>query len=380
MLDFDLTWLLLGLPVAFGLGWLASRLDMRQWHLASQSSPKPFFEGLNHLLNAREDEAIDAFIRTAQQDPQATELHFALGNLFRNRGDHDRAIRVYEHLLAHPDLPITQRQRAQHALAQAFLKAGILDRAQAQLEALTHTPYRDDALMALLGLYERTSEWHKALAVAQRLHAESPQLDFSSRMAHYHCELALLAQGEAITEHLAAALAQSPWHIRTHVQWADHQATHDPAAALARLLALAEHVPAALPLITARLVQGAAQTGQSQAVRRVLEEAYAHAPSLDVLHGLLQLLPPQDTAAQSALLLGHLAHEPSLIVATDWLLIAQPTGQPLPEAVTQALHRACAPRRRYRCAACGFETTRHFWQCPGCQTWDSYHLRRVEEL
>src|SRR5262245_37911733 len=61
-MDFDFQWLLLALPVAFALGWLASRIDLRQLRTEERSSPKAYFKGLNLLLNEQQDKAIDAFI------------------------------------------------------------------------------------------------------------------------------------------------------------------------------------------------------------------------------------------------------------------------------------------------------------------------------
>lgn len=384
-MDFDFTWALLALPVAFALGWLASRLDLRQWRIENRNTPKPFFKGLNHLLNAQEDEAIDAFILAVQQDPEATELHFALGNLFRNRGDYDRAVRVYEHLMRRADLPKTDHERALHALAQVFTRAGILDRAEASLKQLAPTPYREDALISLLGLYERTSEWPKAMEVAQALQQDG-KLDFRDRMAHYHCEMAAaLATDEAtgITAHLDQALTLSPHSARAHLDkaaWLERQG--QPEQALDLVLSLVRAVPTTLPLVAQRLVNWARATGRLKEVESLLNRAQAQAPSLDVVEVLARLDEEASPQQRAALYEAHLEREPSLAVASDWLheVHAEGSASPLPRPVSQALSRACAPLRRYRCAACGFETSRHFWQCPGCQSWDSYPMQRVDEL
>ena len=140
-MNFDLSWVLLGLPTAFVLGWIASRLDLRQLRMENRQAPKAYFKGLNFLLNEQQDKAIDAFIEAVQSDPDTSELHFALGNLFRRRGEFDRAVRVHEHLLARGDLSTTDRERAQHALALDFLKAGLLDRAENALRKLSNTPF-----------------------------------------------------------------------------------------------------------------------------------------------------------------------------------------------------------------------------------------------
>ncbi len=78
--------------------------------------------------------------------------------------------------------------------------------------------------------------------------------------------------------------------------------------------------------------------------------------------------------------LRHLEKEPSLVAASRWIA-GQPESQTPAQALVQrALDHAIKPLMRYRCAACGFEARQHFWQCPGCQAWDSYPARRVEEL
>ena len=384
-MEFDFTWALLALPVAFSLGWLTSRLDLRQWLLATRNTPKPFFKGLNHLLHAQEDEAIDAFILAVQQDPEATELHFALGNLFRNRGDYDRAVRVYEHLMQRADLPKVDHERALHALAQVFTRAGILDRAEASLKQLAQTSHREDALISLLSLYERTSEWPKALEIAQALQADG-RLDFRDRMAHYLCEMASarpVDDAEGRTAHLDQAASLAPLSARVHLDKAlvlERQGRVGEALDL--LLSLAQQVPSTLPLLAQRLADWGRATGRDHEIKALLQGALDTSPSLDVVEALVSLASDEPHALKERLYLDHLQREPSLVAASGWLhhVHAEDSASPLPKPVSQALTRACAPLRRYRCAACGFETSRHFWQCPGCQSWDSYPMRRVDEL
>ena len=152
-MDFDLQWLLIGLPLAFGLGWVASRLDLRQLKRERDDSPRAYFKGLNLLLNEQQDKAIDAFIEAVQNDPDTTELHFALGNLFRRRGEFERAVRVHQHLLDRADLKGKDRDRAQLALAQDYMKAGLFDRAESAWRALQGTGFDGEAQLALLSLY-----------------------------------------------------------------------------------------------------------------------------------------------------------------------------------------------------------------------------------
>ena len=191
-MDFDLQWLLIALPVVFALGWMASRIDLRQVRRDGREAPKAYFKGLNLLLNEQHDKAIDAFIEAVQHDPDTTELHFGLGNLFRRRGDFERAVRVHQHLLERADLKAVDRHRAQHALADDFMKAGLFDRAEASYKALEGTAFDTEARIALLSLHERARDWRAATEVAQELERRGSG-SFAARIAHYACELALQA-------------------------------------------------------------------------------------------------------------------------------------------------------------------------------------------
>src|SRR4029453_15438750 len=103
-MDFDLSWVLWGLPLAFVLGWVASRLDLRQLRIENRQGPKAYFRGLKFLLHEQQDPGNGAFIGAVRNGPDPPELHFALGNLFRRRGEYERAVRVHEHLLSRGDL------------------------------------------------------------------------------------------------------------------------------------------------------------------------------------------------------------------------------------------------------------------------------------
>ncbi|WP_313072664.1 lipopolysaccharide assembly protein LapB [Melaminivora sp.] len=385
-MEFELSWIVLGLPLAFALGWFASRLDLRQMREDSRRAPKAYFKGLNYLLNEQQDQAIDAFIEAVQSDPDTTELHFALGNLFRRRGEYNRAVRVHEHLLSRGDLGRADRDRAQHALALDFLKAGLLDRAEDALLRLEGSPFESQARMALLAIYERSRDWARASDIAQRMQ-DAHQGDFSTRQAHYLCEQALAhaAHGEleAARTLFEQAVAKAPQAGRARIELARlAQRMGRDAEALEHLRALSEAAPAALPLAAALLAETAARSGQASLAHTLLVRHYEAMPSLDLVQAIVALESAGEAGAAQARhwWLRHLDHEPSLVAATQWLAGETLGRQQHHPQVQGALEHACKPLTRYRCAACGFEARQHFWQCPGCQSWDSYPARRVEEL
>ena len=385
-MEFDATWMLLGLPLAFVLGWLASRFDLRQLRAENRRAPKAYFKGLNFLLNEQQDQAIDAFIEAVQNDPDTSELHFALGNLFRRRGEYDRAVRVHEHLLSRGDLTPADRERAQHALALDFLKAGLLDRAEDALNRLEGTPFEAQARLALLAIYERSRDWSHAASIAQKMHA-ADQGDFSTRQAHYLCEqaLALSVQGDRAGAKalLEQAIAAAPDAARARIELARLlQLMGQPDAVLDTLQTLGERAPAALPLAAPLLVEAGNATGRQAEVLARLVAHYEQSPSLDVLESIVAMEAANDAtqATARARYVQHLDKERSLVAAAKWLSTEKLEHEEFHPQIQRALEHAVKPLTRYRCAACGFEARQHFWQCPGCQTWDSYPARRVEEL
>lgn len=382
-MDFDISWILLGLPVAFTLGWLASRVDLRHLRFENRQAPKAYFRGLNFLLNEQQDQAIDAFIEAVQNDPDTSELHFALGNLFRRRGEYERAVRVHEHLLQRGDLPQPDRDRAQHALALDYLKAGLLDRAESALRKLEGTAFEEEARFALLSIYERSRDWEHASQIASKLGGTS-RGSFAGRQAHYLSEqanaLVAAGQADAAMDLLEQACRLAPTVGRPLIELAtlNHQRGQTQAA-LDNLLTLEKTAPQSLPLATGLMISMAEHHDAFAApIVKLLKSHYQHTPSVDVMQAIATL--EKEPAASRQTYIDHLESEASLVAASRWIAGENLGTEHQNQLLKRALDLATKPLMRYRCAACGFEATQHFWHCPGCQAWDSYPARRIEEL
>ena len=395
-MDFTLQWLLIGLPVAFALGWVASRFDLRQIKRQRRDAPRAYFEGLNLLLNEQQDKAIDAFIEAVQSDPDTTELHFALGNLFRRRGEFERAVRVHEHLVKRGDLPASERHRAQHALAQDYMKAGLFDRAEAAYSGLVGTSFESDAQLALLSLHERSRDWRQAITVARKLD-QAGGGSFAPRMAHYECELALEADAQGQPDDGDAALARAraiapaaPRPLLLQGQRA--LKAGDTALALQLWGELRERHPASFLLVAGAYADAARAAGEQAPAQAALSALLERLPAVELLQALQNLQATTAAAAEGASptrdthperLARHLRQHPSLSAAQLWLALPedQADAATLAEgnaALREAVAKAARPLQRYRCAACGFEAQHYFWQCPGCLSWDSYPPQRID--
>jgi lipopolysaccharide assembly protein B len=389
-MEFDLQWLLLGLPMAFALGWIASRFDLAQLKRERADAPRAYFKGLNLLLNEQQDKAIDAFIEAVQDDPDTTELHFALGNLFRRRGEFERAVRVHEHLLGRSDLKTADRHRAQRALARDFMKAGLFDRAEAAWRELENTPFDNEARLALLSLYERSRDWARAADVARRLEADGDS-SFASRIAHHECELAEAADAagkpdEAETA-LARARAAAPQAPRPLVQAGQRALRQGHAAdALAAWDELRVVHPASFALVAADYARAAKASSQESAARAVLLAELRARPAVEALQALRELPDPANAdhtttrATEQRRLIDFVKAHPSLTGAQLLLADGAATEGTAQAVLRDTLAHAARPLQRWRCAACGFETAHWFWQCPGCLSWDSYPAQKLDGM
>ena len=385
-------WHLLALPFLFIAGWLARGFESRVRETDNAALPRSYFRGLNHLLNDQPDKAIDAFIEVVKLDPETIELHQALGNLFRRRGEFDRAVRIHTHLLNRADLPARQRSQALEELGQDYLKAGLLDRAEdAFVQLLEDRHHRFDALRALVRIYQTEREWLKAVECARILEREAGESHYVP-ISHYYCELATdaLARGalEEAQKAVDEALAANRKSIRALILAGDVAAKQGRSAEALRQWrrvedASADHVP----LIAARVADAMAAEGQQEAALDWLERALADAPSIDLLDMVAHRATAwRGAAAAEALIARETKRHPSLLgferLLEARMAINQSNGDDNSELrlLSSLLSNHTQKLARYRCSKCGFRARDFHWNCPGCTSWDSYPPRRIEEL
>lgn len=381
-------WMLLIFPLFFGMGWLAARLDIKQLVDESSALPRSYFQGLNFLLNEQQDKAIDAFIEVVKVDPQTVELHFALGSLFRRRGEVDRALRMHLNLVERADLDNDKRQQALFELAQDYLKAGILDRAETLFNDLQDTPYARPALDFLLELYQKEKDWAKAIEVTQRLAVVSGE-PYDKEAASFYCELAAEEQARkrlnTARDYLQRALAVHPKAVRATIMLGDMaNAAKDYQEAIETWRGIEKQDAHYLPLVAERLLAAYHASGKLEEGVTVLQEYLAKYPSLDMMNVLFNATLQRDGAeAAYKLVRDELLRNPTLL-GLDKLLEARlleisDDRRADVEMVKKLVHQRTRPLAMYRCSKCGFKARQFYWHCPACQGWDTYSPRRSEE-
>jgi lipopolysaccharide biosynthesis regulator YciM len=381
-------WMLLVFPLFFGMGWLAARIDIKELLSESSALPQSYFQGLNFLLNEQQDKAIEAFIEVVKVDPQTVELHFALGSLFRRRGEVDRALRMHHNLVDRADLDNEKRQQAIFELAQDYLKAGIFDRAESLFRELEKTPYDKPALEFLLELFQKEHDWLKAIDVAQRLAAVAGQ-SYGKQAAFFYCELASeeIADGNqaAAREHLQQALKTYPNAVRATMMLGDMAVGEGkPEEAIAIWKNIETQDAQYLPLVAERLLNVHRSLGREAEGIALLRDYLSNYHSLDLMNVVFDgVLKNEGPAAAYQLVRDELQRNPTLL-GLDKLLEARLLEVPMDkradvELVKNLVHKRTRNLAMYHCGHCGFKARQFYWHCPACQAWDSYSPRRTEE-
>jgi len=373
-----LTWALV--LAALVLGILAGHFGWgKRWPASLGKLHPDYLTGLDYLVTEQPDRALDMFLRLMEANAETVETHFALGSLYRRRGEVERAIRIHQNLLARKELAPEHREQALLALAQDYLRAGVLDRAEGLFQQVSEVPrLRASALDALRGVYERQHDWQQALGTYRQL-ARIKAAPARTVAAHYLCELATVA-----------------------IERGDNDS--------ARKL-LDQACQEALPFPRAALLgaQIAEREAQPELAVKLLKQALTESPTLlqEELPHLLELVGPE---ARDALLTEFVAqaqlrdfYELKRLV---FAAIAADLGSAAPlrasiekvfsqdstlqavwregptqsERIAQEIGALLAQAEKYRCNECGFSGRNFYWHCPACHSWGSFEAYAIIKL
>lgn len=365
------TWAML-VVAALVLGILAGHFGWgKRWTRPFGKLHPDYLAGLDYLVSEQPDRALDMFLRLMDASADTIETHFALGALYRRRGEVERAIRIHQNLLAREALPREHREQALLALAQDYLRAGLLDRAEGLLKQVSEVArLRPSALAALRGVYERQHEWQPALDAYREL-ARARAAPPASVAAHYLCELAALAiernDMPAARKFLRDARREAAPFPRAAVLRAQIAERESQGELALRLLRSAlDDAPALLQEELPHLLRLAGEKRRDAELESLARAARSRGGAdmkslvFAAIGAGLAAAAPLRTVIETAF-----AEDPTLNAL--W----QSAGGDL-ERVAREVGALLAHAERYRCAECGFSGRAFYWHCPACQTWESF--------
>ncbi|HEY3700135.1 MAG TPA: lipopolysaccharide assembly protein LapB [Spongiibacteraceae bacterium] len=384
-------WLFLLVFTAIACGWLLGRF-------AGGASPLPggataayrqYFRGLNYLLNDRPDEAIETFIETLEVNKETLDTHLALGNLMRRKGDVERAIRIHQNLLARPNLPPLQLQRAQLELARDYISAGLYDRAEKILQELVQSSeeLRPTSLRHLVEIYQAERDWTKAIETATRLlprrnlflSAPEPDPELDGAIAHFHCELAQYAldknEFDGARAHLKQALIRDGKSVRASLLMGllEYRAGHFQAAIDALQLIPTQN-PALIPEMLDILRTCYDAIGKREQLGDYLQECLArHASTRLILAICEEIVHRESQVAAAAFLAEQMRARPTTRGLLNLISMQRESGnyENSLEILQALLQKMAMGKPTYQCNHCGFSGRQIHWLCPSCKQWNT---------
>jgi lipopolysaccharide biosynthesis regulator YciM len=385
MSAYDLLWLLL--PLAAGSGWFAARLDQRRQSAKSLDLPSAYFKGLNFLLNEQPDKAIEIFVKVLEVNSDTVETHLALGNLFRRRGEVERAIRIHQNLIARPALDKDQRSQALLELGQDYLKAGLLDRAENLfLELAEIRDYAEPALRQLRYIYQQEKDWDKAISATAKLARVSGK-GMDDIVAQYYCELAEQEYAQhnfaGARDRVREALRSDPRCIRANLLLGDMEAAEGRHREAIRAWQRIEEQDAHfLGEAAGRVARSFREVGDSEGLYRYFREALDRHGGTSLALTFADIVRERDgTDAAEKFVVEWLRRKPNVHGLHQLIEINLDEAQGTAKNDLQLLRGIIEELREqhlgYLCTQCGFRGKSLHWMCPSCHRWNT--VRPISE-
>lgn len=390
--------LFLLLPIAAAYGWyMGHRSAQKDREDFSNKLSRDYVTGVNFLLSNQTEKAVDLFLNMLQKqeaeneiesDPQF-EAELTLGNLFRSRGEVDRALRIHQALDRSPNYTFEQKLLAKQQLAKDFMAVGFYDRAENLYITLVDEPeFAGGALQQLAVIYQKTKEWKKAINVAEKLAKIAPKED-NIELAQYYCEyVQALPNGhkENPQQILQQALKVAPGCVRASMMLADlNIAQQDYQSAVRILENVLNQNPNYIGEVLPQLKECYRQLDQLDNFELFLIRVTQEIRNSSVELALADLIAEKDgrSAAQGKVY-QQLNHNPNMFLFhrfIEYQIDDAEEGRGKDSLVL--LHKLVGERIKqgfdYRCVNCGYQSHKLMWCCPSCRQWEKVKpIRGIE--
>lgn len=375
--------LLLLLPIVATSGWYVGFRTIEKKDKPSTSMvPRDYLIGLNFLLEEQPDKAVDVFIKMLEVDSDTVETHLALGSLFRRRGEVDRAIRIHQNLIARPHLSKQQRIQALIALGQDYMRAGVLDRAERVFLEVVEQGGEEgtSSLKSLLDIYQQEKAWNKAIQIGRKLESVAG-LDMQINIAHYYCEMALIAQNENDVEtargYLRKALAIDSKCARASLLHGDIEMQNRRYKAAIRFYKnIKQQNPDYLSETLIPLERCYDEIGDQHELVDYLRECLREHPRISIVLALAKKIQQlEGIPAATTFIADFLTHHPSVrglkkLIELQLQTVTKKERENL--IILEDLTETMLEKKPvYRCNDCGFNGKQLHWICPRCRHWST---------
>ncbi len=376
----SLVWLI---PLAAIISWWLGRRSVRQSNNSSivQRISPEYFKGLNYLLNEQPDKAIEVFVKMIEVDSETVETHLALGNLFRRRGEVDRAIRIHQNLIARPTLSREERAIALLELGIDYMRSGLFDRAENLFKELLESGIHSiQAYKELLNIYQQEQDWNNAIVTARRLEEASGEKR-SDIIAQFYCEKAEQMHQEgnyrAMKDNLRKAISIDPDCARASMIEADYLFKNDKFKQAIKLYKRIEYQDKALlPEVIQPLLSCYKLVNNKEEFIRYLHRIVDEYGSITSILVLAELIAEKEGTEVAVRFITREVKKHPTVKGVDRLIeyaLSRADGSSRDSLISikELTARLIKDRSMYKCTSCGFDAKQLHWQCPSCKHWSS---------
>ncbi|QOL24796.1 lipopolysaccharide assembly protein LapB [Thalassotalea sp. LPB0316] len=374
--------LFLLLPVAAAYGWYMGRNSIKQNDQTAKADlSKKYSQGINYLLSNQQDKAIAHLIETLQVEDESIDAHFAMANLFRKRGELDRALKVHEHLVRHKYLPDSAKRKAAFELGKDFFSAGLFDRAEAMFVRLLKSKhYELKALSYLLQIYQSTKDWQKGITLEKNI-IKSNDKKLLHVLANFYCELAMQARSDddniEVIELLEKALELDNKSCRANCLMAEvYEQNEQYDHAINCYMEIYQQDTEFFPEVIDKLEFCFEQNNDQAAFFDFIKKVYSETGSTSALIKYVDLLIAQGKVDQANQFILTAMKRRSTIRGFRHFVKMQLSANNTPQeseslkVIRELVSEYLKVKPRYSCRNCGFNSSTHYWSCPSCHEWE----------
>ena len=375
-------WLLLLLAVAGA--WFAHFIFRKHWR-TGHVIPKSYVKQLNNLLDHRQNQAVDSFINLFTVNTDTVETHIMFGNLFRQRGETEKAIRIHQNIINKSELSNYYCAEAMLELARDYFVAGLYDRAERLLRetlSLRTVPVQIEVCHQLTRLYEIEKNWLQAITTAKKLKRLTPTTEiYNSHIAHYYCELAeksMTVKNYLVAEqNLAKAKSYDSLLLRANILLGDialQQENFFKARQYyeSSLIKHPDFTNFVLPKIQKTLGNS---VNEFLNYLKNLKLHKVNSAYIDLYFRALVKTGEREEIKKFFTCLVDNNQFPLSSLATLLQYESDRNENEYRDFLTKIIKILDLHARQtyfYKCSDCGFESERLYWQCPGCWHWDTH--------